>query len=92
LTPADHDHQPSRGLVEDVVADESAQVKAPREEAALDNGRFPYTAMTRGPAEIIASERMVKEQQMRWTPRGARLLLQGRSHVLNDQLAGDFCR
>jgi hypothetical protein len=35
---------------------------------------------------------MVKEQQMRWTPRGARLLLQGRSHVLNDQLAGDFRR
>jgi len=35
---------------------------------------------------------MVKEQQMRWTPRGARLLLQGRGHVLNDQFAGDFCR
>jgi hypothetical protein len=27
LTPADHHHQPSRGLVEDVVADESAHVK-----------------------------------------------------------------
>jgi hypothetical protein len=25
LTPADHDYQPSRELVEDVVADESAQ-------------------------------------------------------------------
>jgi hypothetical protein len=33
---------------------------------------------------------MVKEQQMRWTPRGARLLLQVRTHVLNDQFAGDF--
>jgi hypothetical protein len=40
LTPADHDHQPSRELVEDIVADESAQVRAPREEAALDNGRL----------------------------------------------------
>ena len=29
---------------------------------------------------------------MRWTPRGARLLLQVRTHVLNDQLAGDFRR
>jgi hypothetical protein len=48
--------------------------------------------MTRRPAEIIAGERMVKEQQMRWTPRGARLLLQVRTHVLNDQLAGDFRR
>ena len=37
---ADHDHQPSPGLVKDVVADESAQVRAPREEAAQDNVRF----------------------------------------------------
>jgi len=35
---------------------------------------------------------MVKEQQMRWTPRGAHLLLQVRTRVLNDQLAGDFHR
>jgi hypothetical protein len=35
---------------------------------------------------------MVKEQQMRWTPCGARLLLQVRARVLNDQLAGDFRR
>jgi hypothetical protein len=35
---------------------------------------------------------MLKEQQVRWTPRGARLLLQGRTHVLNDQLADDFRR
>ena len=35
---------------------------------------------------------MVKERPMRWTPRGARLLLQVRTHVLNDQLAGDFRR
>jgi len=35
---------------------------------------------------------MVKERQMRWTPRGARLLLQVRTHVLNDQLAGNFRR
>jgi hypothetical protein len=45
-----------------------------------------------GPAEIIVGERMVKEQQMRCTPRGARLLLQVRTHVLNDKLAGDFRR
>ena len=35
---------------------------------------------------------MVKKQQMRWTPRGAHLLLQVRARVLNDQLAGDFHR
>jgi hypothetical protein len=35
---------------------------------------------------------MVKKQQMRWTPRGAHLLLQIRTRVLNDQLADDFHR
>jgi len=35
---------------------------------------------------------MVKKQQMRWTPRGAHLLPQIRTRVLNDQLAGDFRR
>ena len=29
---------------------------------------------------------------MRWTPRGAHLLLQVRTRVLNDQLAGDLHR
>jgi hypothetical protein len=44
------------------------------------------------PAEIIASERMVKGRQMRWTPRGARVLIQVRTHFLNDQLTVDFRR
>jgi hypothetical protein len=35
---------------------------------------------------------MVKKQQMRWTPRGAHLLLQIRTRVLNDDLAADFHR
>ena len=35
---------------------------------------------------------MVKKQQMRWSPRGAHLLLQVRTRVLNDDLAGDFDR
>jgi len=43
------------------------------------------------PSTVI-SKRMVKKQQMRWTPRGAHLLLQVRTLVLNDQLAGDFHR
>ena len=29
---------------------------------------------------------------MRWTPRGAHLLLRVRTRALNDQLAGDFHR
>jgi hypothetical protein len=35
---------------------------------------------------------MVKKQQMRWTPRGAHLLLQVRTRVLNNDLAADFRR
>ena len=40
----------------------------------------------------VVSRRMVKKQQMRWTPRGAHLLLQVRTRVLNDDLADDFRR
>jgi len=40
----------------------------------------------------VVSKRMVKKQQMRWTPRGAHLLLQVRTRILNDDLAGDFHR
>ncbi|MGZ6869134.1 MAG: ISKra4 family transposase, partial [Frankiaceae bacterium] len=32
----------------------------------------------------VVSKRMVKKQQLRWTPRGAHLLLQVRTQVLND--------
>jgi hypothetical protein len=35
---------------------------------------------------------LVKKQQMRWTPRGAHLLLQVRTRVLNNDLAADFHR
>jgi hypothetical protein len=40
----------------------------------------------------VISKRMVKKQQMCWTPRGAHLLLQIRTRVLNDDLAHDFRR
>ena len=35
---------------------------------------------------------MVKKQQMRWTPKGAHLLLQVRTRVLNDELGDAFRR
>jgi hypothetical protein len=40
----------------------------------------------------VVSKRMVKKQQMRWTPRGAHLLLQVRTRVLNDELGAVFQR
>jgi hypothetical protein len=38
----------------------------------------------------VVAKRFVKKQQMRWTPRGAHLLLQVRVHVLNDALCAAF--
>jgi len=38
------------------------------------------------PASQGSAKRFVKKQQIRWTPRGAHLLLRVRVHVLNDEL------
>lgn len=40
----------------------------------------------------VVSKRFVKKQQMRWTQRGAHLLLQFRVQVLNDDLRKTFVR
>ena len=40
----------------------------------------------------LVAKRFVKKQQMRWTPRGAHLLLQLRVQALNDDLHGTFER
>jgi hypothetical protein len=40
----------------------------------------------------VVSKRLVKRQQIRWTPSGAHRLLQVRARVLNQQLRGDFER
>jgi hypothetical protein len=55
-------------------------------------GEAISTAFTESAVNQVIAKRMVKKQQMRWTPRGAHLLLQVRTHVLNDQLASDFHR
>jgi len=55
-------------------------------------GEAISTAFTESAVNQVISKRMVKKQQVRWTPRGAHLLLQVRTRVLNDQLADDFHR
>jgi len=53
-------------------------------------------AISSAPAESavnqVVSKRMVKKQQMRWSPAGAQLFLQVRTAVLNNDLAGHFHR
>ncbi|MGH7868269.1 MAG: ISKra4 family transposase, partial [Candidatus Dormibacteraceae bacterium] len=55
-------------------------------------GEAISTAFVESTVNQVISKRMVKKQQMRWTPRGAHLLLQIRTRVLNDDLAADFHR
>ena len=55
-------------------------------------GEAISTAFVESTVNQVISKRMVKKQQMRWTPRGAHLLLQVRRRVLNDELAEDFHR
>ena len=38
----------------------------------------------------VVAKRFVKKQQMRWTPRGAHMLLQVRTQVLNGELRASF--
>jgi hypothetical protein len=56
------------------------------------SGEAISSAFVESAVNQIVSKRMVKKQQMRWTPRGAHLLLQVRTCVLNDDLANDFQR
>jgi hypothetical protein len=50
------------------------------------------TAFVESTVNYVVSNRFVKKQQMRWTQRGAHLLLQTRVQVLNDDLRNTFCR
>ena len=48
------------------------------------------TSFTESVVNQVISKRMVKKQQMRWTPKGAHLLLQVRTLVLNEELRDKF--
>jgi len=54
------------------------------------NGETISTAFVESTVNQVISRRMVKKQQMRWTPRGAHLLLQVRTKVLNEDLEETF--
>ena len=48
------------------------------------------TSLTEGTANFLVNRRMTKSQQMRWSRRGADLLLQVRCAVLNGKLGPGF--
>lgn len=55
-------------------------------------GEIISTSFVESAVNQVISKRMVKKQQMRWSPRGAHLLLQIRTRVLDDTLADDYRR
>jgi hypothetical protein len=56
------------------------------------NGEPISSALAESSVNQIISKRFVKKQQMRWTWRGAHLLAQVRTRVLNDTLTATFQR
>jgi hypothetical protein len=55
-------------------------------------GQAISSAFVESTVNQVVSKRMVEKQQMRWTPRGAHLLLQVRTRVLNEELGDAFQR
>jgi len=56
------------------------------------NGERIASGFVESAVNQVVSKRMVKHQQMQWTPRGAHLLLQIRTHVLNEEWEEIFRR
>lgn len=56
------------------------------------NGERISTGFVESTVNQVVSKRMVKKQQMAWTERGAHLLLQTRTRVLNGELEETFRR
>jgi hypothetical protein len=54
-------------------------------------GEVITTAFVESTVNELVSRRMVKKQQMRWTQKGAHLLLQVRIKTLNQELRQTFC-
>ncbi len=54
------------------------------------NGERISTGFVASTINQVVSKRMVKKQQMQWTPEGAHLLLQVRAQVLNDDWEATF--
>jgi hypothetical protein len=56
------------------------------------HGETISTSFVESAVNQVVSKRMVKRQQMRWTKRGAQLLLEVRTQVLNQDLRNTFRR
>jgi hypothetical protein len=55
------------------------------------HGERIATSFAESTVNQVISKRIVKKQHMHWTPRGAHLLLQVRTQVLNDDFGPPSC-
>ena len=53
-------------------------------------GKIISTAFVESAVNQVVSKRFVKKQQMQWTKKGAHLLLQTRTQVLDERLEATF--
>jgi hypothetical protein len=62
----------------------------PNDGERYHHGERISTGFVESTVNQVISKRMVKTQQRQWTPRGAHLLLQIRTRVLNDEWGETF--
>jgi hypothetical protein len=91
------DVSPEQRKLSKVVAEFGGYIRAnatwiPNYGERWRTGEAISSAFVESAVNQVVSKRIVKKQQMRWTPRGAHLLLQVRTRVLNDHLAVNFQR
>jgi hypothetical protein len=63
-----------------------------RNQKFLPNGERIASGSVESAVNQVVSQRMVKLQQMQWSQRGAHLLLQIRTRVLNEEWEATFRR
>ncbi len=71
---------------------ERNQAFIPNYDERYRNGERSASGFVESAVNQVVSKRMVKRQQMQWTPRAAHLLLQARTRVLNEEWEDMFRR
>src|SRR5712691_5057047 len=85
-------HPLERGVQECHTFIDRNQAFIPNYGERYRNGERISTGFVESAVNQVVSKRMVKKQQMRWSQRGAHLLLQIRTRVLNNEWEDAFRR
>ena len=91
-TENEHAQKLLKGVEELHTYVERNQAFVPNYGERYRNGEKIASAFVESAINQVVSKRMVKKQQMGWSPRGAHLLLQIRTRVLDDEWENTFRR